>query len=101
MLEEGLSLREVCLPLEGACLPMLWAGLRQMVGRWLLEELKKAWLPAGNAPGTWSKDPAPLEPMEEVEPGGRGREIEHSKTRTKYEHSNSVTVVVSVSVKVT
>ena len=49
---------------------MLWVVLRQIFGLELRPVPSEAWLMAGRAPGTCSREPPPLEPREDMEPAG-------------------------------
>lgn len=49
---------------------MLWEVLRKILGLELRPDPSEAWLMAGRAPGTCSREPPPLEPREDTEPVG-------------------------------
>lgn len=47
---------------------MLWEVLRKIFGLELRPDPSEAWLIAGKAPGTCSREPPPLEPRDDIEP---------------------------------
>lgn len=56
---------------------MLWEVLRKIFGLELCPDPSEAWLMAGRAPGTCSREPPPLEPRDDTEPAKDNYSITH------------------------
>lgn len=62
---------------------MLWEVLSQMMGLELCLEPSEAWLIAGRAPGTCSRELLALEPREDMEPVENDPRISHTLQKHK------------------
>lgn len=65
---------------------MLWEVLTKILGLELRPDPSEAWLKAGRAPGTCSKEPPPLEPREDMEPA------KHKISMTHLDHICSISL---------